>query len=411
MLQNIKFEKGVKNFMLKKIAHKLKRILSMVNDRCHIYMYKKLPIVPNKIVFSNYLGRSYGCNPKYITEELLKRNENYDIVWLINKNTEETSFPDRIRLVRTNTHQAYKELATAKIWVDNYHKVKSLRIGLTKKNEQFYIQTWHGSLGIKKIEKTVKSLTDNKTWLKYAKLNSLITDYWISNSKFETKVYRESLWQVKSVLELGHPRNDIFFYCDHIKGQIKEKVFSTLKVAKNKKIILYVPSFRDDEGIDYYNLDYNKVLNILSNKFSSDWICLVRLHPRVQKYDSLIIPKQENIVNVTFYPDIQELLVSSDVLITDYSSCVFDFMLTRRPAFIFATDIAKFNKERGFYYPLEQTPFSIAENNEQLLLNIRAFDLEKYQNQVEFFLKEKGCMEDGHASERVVNLLEKIMKG
>ena len=95
---------------------------------------------------------------------------------------------------------------------------------------------------------------------------------------------------------------------------------------------------------------------------------------------------------------------------TDYSSCIFDFMLSRKPAFIFATDIENYNTERGFYYPLESTPFPVATDNIELIENIRNFDYEKYKQEVEIFLQEKGCMEDGHASERVVDLIERIIK-
>lgn len=95
-------------------------------------------------------------------------------------------------------------------------------------------------------------------------------------------------------------------------------------------------------------------------------------------------------------------------MITDYSSCIFDFMLSRRPGFIFATDIEEFNTERGFYYPLEETPFPIARNNEELMQNIRNFDEAAYHNGVEEFLINKGCIEDGCASERVADKIAEL---
>ena len=124
---------------------------------------------------------------------------------------------------------------------------------------------------------------------------------------------------------------------------------------------------------------------------------------------NLLIPQSDSIIDVTMYQDIQELLASADIAITDYSSCIFDFMLTKKPGFIYATDIEEYNTERGFYYPLEETPFPIARNNEELIQNILNFDNEKYQQKVEKFLKDKGCIEDGHASERVVELIKEII--
>ena len=117
----------------------------------------------------------------------------------------------------------------------------------------------------------------------------------------------------------------------------------------------------------------------------------------------------ENVIDVTDYADMQELISMADIAITDYSSWIYDFVLQRRPGFIFATDIDLYNNERGFCYPLEQTPFAIATNNAQLLQNIRDFNQPVYLDKVEAFLKDKGCMEDGHASERCVDKVLEMM--
>ena len=117
----------------------------------------------------------------------------------------------------------------------------------------------------------------------------------------------------------------------------------------------------------------------------------------------------ENVIDVTGHADMQELISMADIAITDYSSWIYDFVLQRRPGFIFATDIELYNNERGFCYPLEQTPFAIATNNEQLIENILAFDEKEYLPKVEAFLEDKGCMEDGHASERCVDKVMEMM--
>jgi CDP-glycerol glycerophosphotransferase len=116
------------------------------------------------------------------------------------------------------------------------------------------------------------------------------------------------------------------------------------------------------------------------------------------------------IIDVTDYDDMQELITIADVAITDYSSWIYDFMLQRRPGFIFATDIALYNNERGFCYPLETTPFPIATNNNEMMQNVLDFNQEDYLNKLEAFLEEKGCVEDGHASERTVDKVLELMK-
>ena len=387
-------------------------------DRTKFYrnLCLKSQIDNNKIVIDNFEGNSYGCNPKYIVEEIIKRKLPYELVWLVksvSSEFEKGAFPEQVRLVPIYKKDAFVELATAKLWIDNQRKYYFIKRGLIKKNNQRYIQTWHGSLGIKKLDADVTAFNDedNQNWVTGSKYESSIMDYYISNSSFESNVVTKALWFNNCIKEYGHPRNDIFFKSEKEQQEIKDKVFQALQIDKNKKVLLYVPSFRDDKKLSCYGLDTSAVANVLKEKFGGDWVIAIRLHPRVKKYSSKLFSFNDKVVDATYYPDIQELLLASDIAITDYSSCIFDFMLSRKPGFIFATDIEQFNTDRGFYYPLESTPFPIATNNYELIKNIENFNYEEYKQKVEEFLKDKGCMEDGHASERVVDLIEKIMSG
>ena len=185
----------------------------------------------------------------------------------------------------------------------------------------------------------------------------------------------------------------------------------TYGIPHHKKVILYIPSFRDNHRVDCYGLDAHTLLSALENKFGHDWVLMVRLHPRLKEiFENDLFKFSKHIIDATYYPDIQEILVAGDAAITDYSSCIFDFMLSYKPAFIFATDRQNYGSDRGFYYPLSETPFPIAESNAELIRNIKNFDIKKYQTAVKKFLKGKGCMEDGCASSRVVDLIENIMK-
>ena len=377
--------------------------------------YKKycsnIPLVSNKIVFSNFNGGSYGCNPKYIAQEIIRRGLPYELVWLVKSVKNEISkgvFPPQIRLVGYGTKQALKELAGAKLWIDNQRKNYFIKKGLSKKEGQYFIQTWHGSLGIKKLDADVDAFTNEykQEWVERSKFDSSMWDYLLTNSDFEDEIFRRALWFNNELKKFGHPRNDIFFIDS---TEIKKKVCDFYAIDYSKKILLYVPSFRDDGDISCYKLDYEKVLDALQDKFGGEWVCISRLHPRAKKFDAELIPQNSRVIDGTFYPDIQELLACADVSVTDYSSCIFDFMLSKKAGFIFATDKEKFNNDRGFYYPLEQTPFPVASDNETLINNIKCFDYNKYSQDVEKFLQDKGCMEDGHASKRVVDLIEDIM--
>ena len=371
--------------------------------------YKKLinlPIQNNKIVFTNYAGKSYGCNPKYITEEILRQNLPYEIIWLVTDvEKERENFPQQVRLVPYYSKKALKELSSAKVIISNNRLNFFWQCGLPKKKEQLYIQTWHGSLGIKKIEGDIAK--ESPSWRKWAKVDSSYIDIFTSHSKFEDEHYQESFWYSGPIVRTNHPRNDIFFIAENEKIKIKDKVYKYLNIDVNKKIVLYVPTFRDDGDIKCYDIDADKVINTLNCKFNDDYIFLIRLHPNVNTENLNLI---KNSVNATDYPDIQELLFASDIVISDYSSCMFDFMLTRKPVFIYASDIEKYNNERGFYYPLETTPFSIAQTNDELMKNIENFDNIEYVEKADKFLIDFDCTDDGKASENVVKIIKNFVE-
>ena len=376
-----------------------------------ISKFYELPIEENKIVLTNFNGKGYGCNPKYITEELIKQKCPYKIVWLINPSTNTDNFPSEIQFVDITTKEALKEIITAKYIISNVRLCKLIEKGWQKREGQIYIQTWHGSLGIKKIDADVKCETfTQRSWCITAHTDSEYTDCLLSNSNFENNIFKHGLWYDGEIKQTGHPRNDIFFKTSNDLLKIRTKVYENLGINSSEKTFLYMPSFRDDYRLDCYMLDVLKLKSTLEEKFGGSWTILIRMHPRLESISNTLFDYNKKVVNASSYSDIQELLVASDIAMTDYSSCIFDFMLSRKPAFIFATDIEQFNTERGFYYPLESTPFPVATDNIELIKNIREFDYEKYKQKVETFLEEKGCMEDGHASERVVDLIERIIK-
>lgn len=365
-------------------------------------------LVPNRIVFDNYMGKGFGCNGKYVTNALLADDRAYDIVWTVKDAARHRKdFPEGVRLVEYGSKEAMREYATAGVWVQNYQLVHYLNRGLLKKPGQTYIQMWHGSFGIKKIENNCGALTSDKNWMVLAKRNSEYTDYWISNGSFETEVYKQAFWTVKQVLEYGHPRNDIFFSGerDCIRADICRRYH-----IENQKILLYVPTFRDEGMVWEQNLSYEGLKESLEKRFGGEWNLLIRLHPRMREYADRLIPKCPYVTDVTEYSDIQELLVSADAVITDYSSAVFDFLLSGRPAFLYAPDYRRYEEMRGLYYPLEAAPFPLAKTQRELEEVIASFDEEAYRKSAREFLKGKGSVEDGGAARRVAELIRAIVE-
>lgn len=371
--------------------------------------YATKPVEPRKIVFENFQGKGYGCNPKYIAEKLEERYPGkYELVWLVSKDDEiYGELPDHITKVRSKTREALRELATAKVYISNHSKVFYMRRGYFKRKGQYLIQTWHGSLGIKRIGNDIQGANE-KGWRKMAKRSSETIDFWISNSDFESRVYQQAYWAPEDRIVLyGHPRNDILLGDTEA---VTEKVKSYFGIAAGKKMLLYAPTFRDQFDSSCYELDFQRLRQALEERFGGEWVFLVRMHPKAWKYARLSYPSALEIYDAGYYADIQELIAAADCMITDYSSCIFDFVLTKRPGFIFATDIEEYNTERGFYYPLESTPFPIARNNGELIRAVERFDEAGYKDDVERFLAEKGCIEDGHAAERVADKIAELTR-
>lgn len=380
-------------------------------------IYKRsVEINPNKVFFYTQEFR-YGCNPKYICEELKSRNNNIDIVWRL-PDKGRGGIPTDVRGVRPGTLSYYQELFSSKIIVANSYVFLDQTTFLKK--GQILIQTWHGSLGIKRFGKHDMKGYSRITWASIVTGN--MTDYCITNSSFVSSSLRNTYWGKTPMLEYGHPRNDLFFEPYREKREaLRKKLCEEWGVAPDSHFLMYGPTFRDSKTFDCYNIDFERLSAALKNRFGGEWVVLLRYHPslvRVYQHRGLNIENElddegstATIINVTGYLDMQELIAVTDVAITDYSSWIYDFMLQRRPGFIFATDIALYNNERGFCYPLETTPFPIATDNDQLVENILSFDTENYLEKLEYFLKEKGCIEDGHASERVADLIEELIHG
>lgn len=375
--------------------------------------YKRtVKIDPHKVFFFTQEMR-YGCNPKYICEELLKRNTDVKIVWRLpgDKKLGRGGVPTTVKGVRAGTFEYYKEIYSSAVVVANSYIF--LDQVLILKKEQVLIQTWHGSLGIKKFGKN--DMKGHRRQRMASILTGKMTDYCITNSTFVSGSLRNTFWPRTPMLEYGHPRNDIFFdnYADE-RALIKEKILKKYKLNDDINIVMYAPTFRDAKNFDCYDIDYDRLVSALTDRFGGKWIVFLKFHPSMRnvykgKYKKNT-GREVTIVDVTDYPDMQELISVIDVAITDYSSWIYDFVLKRKPGFIFATDIDLYNNERGFCYPLETTPFPIAIDNDQLVENIYAFDNQQYLYNVEQFLGDKGCVEDGHASERVVDKIFEIIK-
>lgn len=368
-------------------------------------------VKPKRIVFDSFMGRQYSDSPKAIYEYMLSQREykDYEFVWVAKKG-EKKYFPknSRTKIVEYNGNAYKKVYAEAKYWISN----SRLPEYLSKKRGQIYIQTWHGT-PLKKLGfdievkggnamNTVKDIRH-----KYAS-DSKRYDYLVSPSDFCTKHFA-SIFHLEKRAEviktLGSPR------CDKIGKAKKEEIREikkALKLPKNKKVILYAPTWRDDQhksGVGYIfenELDFEK----MQEKFGDKIVILFRAHYFVantfdfEKYKDFVF-------DVSDYPDINDLYNISDVLITDYSSAMFDFAILERPMFFYMYDLEKYkNRLRDFYFSLSNLPGPISTNMDELARDVGEYldrgDNAEYLEKYEKFNKKFNKLSDGMATERVV---------
>lgn len=358
----------------------------------------------NKLFFYSYYGSQYGGNPKYITRYILDHysEETFDIVWAFNK-IQTKQYLKGIKKVKRMSLKYFYHLCTAKVVVTNFRTME----WFVKRSEQYYIQTWHSSLRLKQIEKdAVASLPEH--YINMAKKDSKKCDLLLSGCRYSTDIFKRVFWYDGEIFEHGTPRNDVFFQ-KHV--QLKKDILNSLHKPGDSKVILYAPTFRKDNKLTVYNLDYQRITEKMTEKFGGKWLFLVKLHPHlISVADSMV--EQDNVLNVTGYDDIQELLSISDILISDYSSLMFDFSLTRRPCFLYVPDIQEYiQNERKLYFDLDDLPFISTESNEDLLNKIETFDSERYKRNLLSFLEDTGSFEDGQASKHLMDRIEQVCFG
>ncbi|MDU5510209.1 CDP-glycerol glycerophosphotransferase family protein [Enterococcus gilvus] len=357
------------------------------------------PVKKNKIVVSNFWGKSYGENPKYIVNYLLENFSNLDIVWLCKTEVIEnkrTEFPSEVRLIENNSFKALLELHTAKIWIDNCRK----NFHPKKRKNQFYIQTWHAGFGLKRIEHDIESSL-SKRYVRIAKKDSQMCDLLVFEHSSLFRNLQYTFWYSGEFYRNGIPKNDIIVKNDL---SVIEKVYSYYEIDKQKKILLYAPTFREDGSLKIQPEVLKNIKETSEAKFKNEIIILLRLHPNdVKKHAPLIneLTQIDYIINANDYPDTQELLCALEILITDYSSIFGEMLVSKKKCFLYAYDYDEYMKSRGLVLELEDLPFPVSKNSNQLIQQIRTFDEQDYFTSIERFNKRLGIFESGMASKEL----------
>lgn len=354
------------------------------------------PIKRGRVVCWAYNFQQYSCNPRYLTEHLHKHNPEFEIYWVFRKRVNTSELPDGVKAVRFRTWEYLRLMASAEFLLTNA-RTDPWRIYWHKRKGQKYAMLWHAGVALKRIEADAADKL-SFSYIQRAKADSKVCDLMISGCDMQTRLQRERFWYDGEILERGIPRNDIFFDTAR-HAQLRSHIANHYGIDPQSRIVLYAPTFRVNHSTEPYTIDWNGVIPAISRMFNDDKVTvLVRMHPNlIGKVDTSHLVDFEGVRDATRYHDMQELLSVADMLITDYSSSMFDFAMQGRPCLLYATDADAY--DRGFYFNLRELPFPLAENQEQLIETIEHFDDEAYTSRLNAFFTERiGLKEDGHAS-------------
>ncbi len=313
-------------------------------------------IDPDKVVFCCFQGRSYGDNPRCISERLHERCPGAKIVWLFTREALERvrgELPDYVKPVYYKTREAFLEQATARVWVDNFTKQRYLTLA---KGRQFYVQTWHGDRAIKKICYDLNLPGDGR---RIEEDCSRV----LTASTFGERMFRTAFRYKGEYIRAGSPRNDILVRGDPDRTRrVREK----LGVPAGVKLLLYAPTYREKDEIvpKRLQMDLDRTLRRLEAATGGPWRCLYRAHYLSRGIDLQAV--EGRIVDVTRYGDMAELLLAADMVLTDYSSCALDFVVRDLPALFYVADWEEYRASRGVYFDMHDAPFMLAHDQDEL---------------------------------------------
>ena len=326
-----------------------------------------------RIVFFSYFGAQYSCNPKYISEYMQERHPDFEIIWAFKSPQNFSYLHDKgIKTVKYLHPYFLHVCLTSKFIVTN----SEIPAWFPIMKRQVYINTWHGGGAYKRVGAAYQKETPGKQ-IRAEIAREVPCTYVSSSNAFTELTIHQSFHHDGTILSCGMPRNDMLFNNDH--PELHDKIRAYYHLPSEAKILLYAPTYRESKAASDYLFDCKAIQSALSEKFGGNWFILFRTHYFVMNQ----LNNAANYIDASNYPDMQELLYAADVLITDYSSSMWDFSLTRRPCFLYATDLNYYDLDRGFYSDIHTWPYPLAESNSALIKNIKQFNNDQYQKNIQ----------------------------
>ncbi len=383
-----------------------KRYKSLCN-KMYKKVFVKMPIKKKRIMFESFLGRNISGNPKYLYNQLVKDglDKKYELIWILNNLDEPVE--GKCKKVKRKTLKYYYYMATSKYWIFNCRQADEIK----KRKENIYLQTWHGTplkkLGMDMDSVNMAGQTDINDYKQKFRSNTSTWDYLLAQNHYSRDIFKRAFAFDKTILE-GYPANDIL-YTENNKESI-DKIKSRLGIPKDKKVILYAPTWRDDNFYKkgHYRMDIQLDLDKMQVELGDQYVVLLRMHYLIT--NNINIDKYKGFVlNYSEGYDIQELYLVSDVLITDYSSVMFDYCNLKRPIIFFTYDIEQYRDSlRGFYFDFEEeAPGPLLTDTEGVIDSLKSLEEinQKYKTKQEEFYNRFCHIDDGHAAENILKAI------
>ena len=355
-------------------------------------VFNIFPVRDRRILFISYNGRQYSDNPRAISEGLYKNYGNtYEYIWAF-QNPDIVTVPTYVKKIKTHSLSFIYYFKTSSVIIKNARMSGSI----AKRKGQYQIQTWHASNGYKKIRGDVGVRG------KISRLDCKDYDYVCAGCENMVNERIHGTFGFYGPIIKGTPRMDEVIHPQNI-TEIEHKVLEYCGLDKSVKIALYAPTYRNSNQ-NSFGLHYDKTIDYLEKKFGGKWILLVRMHYFVKSVGKA----SDRIIDVSGYPDIVDLLLCSDILISDYSSCIWDFSFTNKPCFLFCSDLSTYSKTVNFNIPIDKWGFPVATSMEKLEENIDNYSVAEYEKALKTHHEQMGSFEDGYATQRVCELIRKL---
>lgn len=354
-------------------------------------VFSHFPVNKKKVFFEAYWGDSYSCNPKAISSYLNSNYPENKIVWSLNR-PEMSPFG-----IKRYSFVYYYHLATSKYFVVN----TNLPNFFVKKSEMIHVQTKHGT-PLKLMGLDELNFKNKIRDIQCFNLRCSRWDYVISSNPYSSSIWRNAFPFDYELLEYGYPRND-FLVDNKNNVDLANKIKSEIGITDDRKIILYMPTVRD------YKWDCNPYLdiNLCVDYLADDYIILSRFHYLT---DDKLEKSSSDIHDVSRYHTVENLYLVADLLVTDYSSAIFDYSVLGKPVVLYLSDYAEYTERRGIYFDIKsEPPGLIVEDHTSFIHAISSgkFQHEEYENRLVEFQKKFTCWDTGKATEYVCKVVFK----